>query len=72
MHNKHMIETQIEKDRERLIGAVVESIQIPSVKEPSVHGSPFGEPVNAAFQHVLAIGSDLGFEVGGCMVILVG
>ncbi len=64
MHNKHVLEAQIEKDRERLISVVVESIQIPSVKEPSVHGSPFGKSVNAAFQHVLGAGSDLGFEVG--------
>lgn len=63
MHNKHVLEAQIEKDRERLV-SVVESIQIPSVKEPFVHGSPFGKSVNAAFQHVLGVGSDLGFEVG--------
>ncbi len=56
------IQNEVIKYKEEAIASLRESIKIKSVEEKPLEGMPFGEGPAKALQHILEIGTSLGFE----------
>ncbi len=56
------VDSIIERDREKLIASLQESIRIPSTEAAAEPGAPFGRNVSEALRHALATAADLGLK----------
>lgn len=56
------VDSIIERDREKLIASLQESIRIPSTEAAAEPGAPFGRNVSEALHHALATAADLGLK----------
>ena len=55
-----IVDAIIERDREKLIASLQESIRIPSTEGAAEEGAPFGKPVAEALEHALKTAESLG------------
>ena len=56
------VDAIIERDREKLIASLQESIRIPSTEGAAEEGAPFGKPVAEALEHALKTAGALGLS----------
>jgi succinyl-diaminopimelate desuccinylase len=57
-----LVDQIIDRDRERLIASLQESIRIPSTEGAPEEGAPFGRPVAEALEHALSTAEALGLR----------
>ncbi len=57
-----IVDSIIERDREKLIASLQESIRIPSTEAEALPGMPFGKAVSDALHHALETAKGLGLE----------
>ncbi|MBR3381515.1 MAG: Sapep family Mn(2+)-dependent dipeptidase [Clostridia bacterium] len=57
-----IVDSIIERDREKLIASLRESIRIPSTEAPALPGMPFGKNVSDALHHALETAKSLGLK----------
>lgn len=57
-----LVDSIIERDKEKLISSLQESIRIPSTEAPALPGMPFGKAVSEALHHALGTANALGLN----------
>ncbi|MBR0135355.1 MAG: Sapep family Mn(2+)-dependent dipeptidase [Clostridia bacterium] len=57
-----LVDSIIERDRDKLIGSLQENIRIPSTEAPAAPGAPFGQAVSDALAHALKTAESLGLR----------
>ena len=58
----NIVDGIIERDKDKLIASLQESIRIPSTEAPALPGMPFGKNVSDALHHALATAESLGLK----------
>ncbi|MBR5713391.1 MAG: Sapep family Mn(2+)-dependent dipeptidase [Clostridia bacterium] len=57
-----IVDSIIERDRDKLIASLQENIRIPSTEAPAIEGAPFGKNVSDALHHALRTAEGLGLR----------